>query len=159
MRVLPLVFLHELVQIDCLVCDVLRALLISLQAQRVTALVHVHRAKTEAKNVKLARLPGALTVALTIDKLLIRSTLLNKLEAWLDAGTIVINHAIGANRCANIALCYNEGRWAARVPVTFALLTALTLLALSIAAPESKWFLAALLSLLEELGTLKAVIE
>ena len=159
MRVFPLVFLNELVQIDCLVSDVLWTLLVGFQAQGVAALVHVHRAKPEAENVKLARLSRALTVALAIYKLLIRSALLNELESWLDASTIVVDHAIGANWSTNIALCHNEGRRAARVPVILTLLTALTLLALSISTPERKWFFTALLSLLEELGTLEAIIE
>ena len=65
--VLALIFLHQLVQVNCFVGHVLGTLLIILQAEGVAALVHVHGTETEAKNVELTRLSGALTVALAVD--------------------------------------------------------------------------------------------
>ena len=46
--VFALIFLHQLVQVNCFVCHVLGTLLVILETQGVAALVHVHRAETKA---------------------------------------------------------------------------------------------------------------
>ena len=80
------------------------------------------------------------------------TTLFNKLKSRFDTRTIVVDHAIWAHRCANIAFSDHEGRRALWVPVVFALLAALALFALSVATPERKRLLAALICLFKELG-------
>ena len=80
------------------------------------------------------------------------TTLFNKLKSRLDARAVMVDHAIWAHRCTYIAFSDHEGRRALWVPIVFALLAALALFALSIAAPERKRLLTALIRLLEELG-------
>ena len=93
-----------------------------------------------------------MTVAFTIDKLFIMTTLFNKLKSRLDARAVMIDHAIWAHRCTYIAFSDHEGRRALWVPIVFALLAALALFALSVATPERKRLFTALVCLFEELG-------
>ena len=98
--------------------------------------VHVHGAKTEAKDIKFACLSWALSVTLAIDELLIFTTFGLIGSTWLNAGTIVINILIWADRSANITLCDNEGRRALGVPLLLTLLAVMAFLVLSIASPQ-----------------------
>ncbi len=150
--VFALIFLHQLVKVNCFVSHVLRALLVILEAEGMSALVHVHGAETEAKNIKLTRLSWALTVALTIDQLLIGTTLLESCHAWFHAGAIVFNHAVWADWCTHIALSHNKAGWALRVPLVLALLALAALLLLAVSTPQRKRLLATKLCYLEELG-------
>ena len=79
---------------------------------------------------------GALTIALTIDHLLVMIALLYHFETRLHASTLVINHAFRAYWCAYITLGYYEARWALREPLFFTLLAILAFLLLAIATPE-----------------------
>ena len=65
--VILLKFIDKLIEIHCLVGDVLRALLVMLQTKGKSASVHFHGAKTEAEDIKLTRLTGAFSIALPID--------------------------------------------------------------------------------------------
>jgi len=102
----------------------------------VATLVHIHGAQTEAKDVVLACLAGALAIALAIDELLVMTTLGDVLLSWLDAGSVVVNHAVWAHRCADIALGDCERRWALREPALFALLAVMTFFVLTISTPK-----------------------
>jgi hypothetical protein len=82
--------------------------LVSFKTKRVATLVHIHGAQAEAKDIELACLARALTVALAVDQLFIVAALTDVFLAWMDTGTIVIDHAIGANRGANVALSHCE---------------------------------------------------
>lgn len=64
----------------------------------------------------------------------------------------MVDHAIGADWGAHIALSYDETWWALWEPLFLTLLTILAFLLLSVATPERQWLFAALLVLLEELG-------
>lgn len=156
--ILALIFLYQLVQVNCFVGYVLGTLLVILKAEGVAALVHVHGAETEAQDVELARLSGALTVALAVDELLIGTALLKRRHAWLHASTIVVNHAIGADRCTHVALSNDEAGRALREPVVATLLALAALLFLTVSAPQRKGLLAAKLCHLEELGAREVVI-
>ena len=131
-----LIALDELFQIDCLLSYILRALLVSFQAERVAAFVHIDGAETEAKNIEFAGLTRALTIALTIDHLFVVVALLDNFNARLHAGAFMIYHAIRADWCAHITLSDYEAWWALREPLFLALLAALALFTLSIATPE-----------------------
>ena len=69
--VLLLVLLDELLQVDSLLGDVLGALLVGLEAESVSTLVHIHGAEPEAEDIELAGLTRALAIAFTIDHLFI----------------------------------------------------------------------------------------
>ena len=69
--VLLLVLLNELLQVDSLLGDVLGALLVGLEAESVSTLVHIHGAEPEAEDIELAGLTRALAIAFTIDHLFI----------------------------------------------------------------------------------------
>ena len=64
----------------------------------------------------------------------------------------MVDHAVGANWGANIALCNCERGRALRVPPIFALLAVMTLFVLSVPTPQRQRLLAADIRLLEELG-------
>ena len=49
-------------------------MLVSLEAQSVTTLCHFDRTKSEAENIKLARLSWTLSVAFTVNHLLVLAT-------------------------------------------------------------------------------------
>lgn len=70
--------------------------------------VHIDGAKTEAKDIKFACLSWALSVTFAIDELLIFATFGFIGSTGLDAGAIVINILIWADRGANITLCDNK---------------------------------------------------
>lgn len=123
-----------------------------------STLVHINRAQAEAKNIEFARLSRALAIALTIDQLFISSAFRCH-QAWHHARSIVVDHAIGAHRSTDIALCDDEGRRARRVPLVLALLTIAALLGLAVAPPERKGLLAAHLGLLEELGAVQLIMR
>ena len=76
------------------------------------ALEHVHRAKTEAQDVVLSSLARALTIALAIDKLFILTAFGFNLDTWHDAGSIMVDESVRADRCTNITLSNHEARWA-----------------------------------------------
>lgn len=115
------------------------------------ALLHVDRAQAEAKNVVLARLARALAVALTVDQLLVDSAFLDVRNSGHNAGAVMVDHTVGADRSAYVALGDHEGRWALREPLLFALLAVVALAQLAVASPQRQGFCAASLSLLKEL--------
>lgn len=115
------------------------------------ALVHVNGAEAEAKDVILGSLAGALSVALTVNQLLISATFGLIGAAWSNASAIVVDEVVGADRGANVALSDDEGRRALRVPLVLTLLAVMALLVLAIASPEGKRLLAAKLGLFKEL--------
>ena len=149
--VLALIFLYQLVQVNCFVGHVLGTLLVILEAEGVAALVHVHGAETEAQNVELARLSGALAVALTVNELLVVAALGQRLLARLQASAIMVDHAFRAHRGAHVALGDHKARRARREPLIFALLAIAALFLLSVASPQREGLLAPDLRLLEEL--------
>ncbi len=110
--------------------------MVSLETKGVAAFVHIHGAKAEAKDIKFTCLSWALSVAFAINELLIFATLGFIGSARLNAGTIVINVLIWADRSANITLCDNERRRALRVPLPLALLAIMAFLVLSVASPQ-----------------------
>ena len=71
-------------------------------------LVHFHGTKSKAQNVVFTRLPWALPVALTVDELLVRSTINNIFLTRKYAGAIVIIHAIRTDRGTYVALGDDE---------------------------------------------------
>lgn len=73
--VILLKFVDKLIEVDSLVGDILRALLVMFQTKGKSASVHLHWAKTEAEDIKFTCLTGALPIALTINQLLIVTTL------------------------------------------------------------------------------------
>ena len=67
MVVFLLIFIDELFKIDCLVSDVLRALLVMFKTKGKSTSVHLHWTKTEAKEIEFACLTGAFSVTLPIN--------------------------------------------------------------------------------------------
>lgn len=114
----------------------MRALLICFQTECVTALEHVDRTETEAKDIEFACLSRTLTIALTIDQLFVSAALCNDIEARFVASTIMVDHTFGANWCTNVALSDHEARRTLREPFGFAFLTVSALFLLTIASPE-----------------------
>ena len=129
--------------------------MVSTQAKRVAALVHVHWAKSEAENVVFAGLAWALTIAFAIDQLLVMATLGLHFETWLNAGAVVVDHAIGAHWCANVALSHDKAGRARWEPLGLTFLAVLALLCLTVASPKRKGLFTSSFSLLEELGAVK----
>lgn len=158
-RVLPLVFIDETLQVDCFLSHVLGALLVSPQTQGVATLVHVHGAQAEAQDVEFARLAGALAIALAVDQLLVISTLGQNVETRLNAGAVVVDHAFGADRSTHVTLRHNEARWANWEPLLFAFLAVLALLFLAITSPERQRFFTSSLCVFKELWTFKIVFD
>lgn len=150
-RVRLLVLLDQLLQVNCFVGHVLRALLVGLEAQGVAALEHVHGAQSEAEDVVLTRLSRALAVALPVDLLFVGAALVNSRVARLDAGAVVVNGAVGAHRRTHVALSHRETGRALREPLFFALLAVAARLFLAVASPQRERFLAADRGLFKEL--------
>ena len=73
--ILFLIFLSELIEVNSLICNILRALLVGFETESVTTFVHVHRAEAEAEDVEFTCLARALTIALAINHLFIMTTL------------------------------------------------------------------------------------
>ena len=157
--ILLLIFLDELFQVNRFVCHVLRALLVRFEAESVSALVHVHWAETEAKNIELACLSWALAIALTINHLFIVGTLSHYFQALLHARALVVYHAIGAHWRAHITLSHDKARWALWEPLLFAFLAALALFLLAVSTPQGKWLFTAFFVLLEELRASKVILN
>ena len=156
--ILLLVFLSELLEVYCLICNVLRTLLIGFETESVAALVHVHWAKAEAKDVEFACLTRALSIALTINHLFIMSTLSDFFHSRFQTCSFMINQSIGAYRSAHIAFCHSEAWWARWVPLIFTLLTVSALLRLPVAAPKRERLLTTTRSLFEEFGAAIVVL-
>ena len=134
--VLLLVFVDELIEVDCLVGDVSRALLVMLQTQGKSTSVHLHGTETEAEDVKLACLTGALSITLTIDQLFVVTALGHHVESRPHTCALVVDHALRANWGAHIALSDQEAGWTLWIPLVFTLLAIVALLGLSAAPPE-----------------------
>lgn len=118
--------------------------------------MHIDGAETETEDIVFACLSWALSIALAINELLVIAALRLISCTRLNAGAIVINLVVWADRGAHIALCDHEGRRALRVPLLLTLLAIMALLVLSIASPEGKRLFTAKFSLFEEFGAGKA---
>jgi len=118
----------------------------------VTAFVHVDGAKSKAENVKLTRLPRALPVAFTVDHLFVVATFSHLFSSLHGACSFVVDGALWANRCANVALGHDEAGRARGEPLVFALLASLALFNLAVASPKGKRLLAAKVCPFKELG-------
>lgn len=101
-----------------------------------SAFEHVHGAQTEAEDVELASLARALPIAFTINELFIITALVQLCSTRLDASAIMIDHAIGADGCAHVALSNHEAGRALREPLVLALLALAALLFLAVSTPQ-----------------------
>ncbi len=117
--------------------------------------VHIDGAETEAKDIIFACLSWALSVALTINELLIFTAFRLIGLTRRDAGAIMVNVVVRAHGGAHIALCDNEGGRALRVPFLVALLAIMALFVLSISSPERKRLFTAKFCLFKELWASK----
>lgn len=151
--VLTLKALDKLVKLYGLVCDVLRALLVVVEAERVAALVHVQGAQAEAEQAVFAGLARALPVALAVDELLVGAALLDDVEARPHADPVVVNRPIWADRRTNVALGDDKALGAYGEPLVFTHLATVAALALAVAPPQAERLLTAMVRLLKELWT------
>lgn len=132
------VLCNELVKVDSLFSDVLRALLVWFQAKSVPTFDHVHWAEAETQYFKLRCLSWALPVAFSVNQLLVRVTFLNDIEARSYADTLMIDLTIWAYWCTHVTIRdYKAGR-TDREPLALALLTVAASLLLTISSPERK---------------------
>ena len=131
-----LIFLSELLEVNSLICNILRTLLVGFETESVAAFVHIHRAEAEAEDVKFACLTRALTIALAINHLFIMTTLSDCFLTWFETRSIMINQSIRAYGSAHITFSHSEAWWAGWIPLIFTLLTVSALLRLAIATPE-----------------------
>lgn len=157
--IILLIFLDKLIQVNRFVSHVLGALLVSFEAEGVPTLVHIHGAKAKAENIELASLSRTLTIALTIDHLFVVATCGNHFHARLHARALVINHAIGANWCTNIAFGHDKAWWALWEPLLLAFLAIRALFLLTVATPQGKRLFTAFFVFLEELGASEVFIN
>ena len=132
-----LIFADELFEIDCLVGDVLRALLVMLQTKCQSTSVHLHGAKTEAEDIEFACLAGAISITLTINQLFIMSTIGHQVVSRPITSAFMVDHALWANWGTYIALSDKEAWWTVRIPLLFTLLAIVALFRLTTASPES----------------------
>ena len=132
-----LIFVDKLIEIDCLVSDVLRALLIMLQTKCQSTSVHLHGAKTEAEDIEFACLTGALSITLAINQLFIMSAISHQVVSRPVTGSFMINHAFWTNWGTYITLSDKEAWWTVWIPLIFTLLAIVALFGLTTASPES----------------------
>ena len=135
--VILLIFVDKLIEIDCLVGDVLRALLVMLQTKSESTSVHLHGAKTEAEDIEFTCLTWALSIALTINQLFFVPTLSHQVVSRPITSALVVYHTLWTNWGAHIALSLQEAWWTFWIPLLFTLLAIVALCRLSTASPES----------------------
>ena len=132
-----LIFVDKQIEIDCLVGDVLRALLVMLQTKSESTSVHLHGAKTEAEDIEFACLTGALSITLAINQLFVMSTISHQVVSRPVASAFMIDHTLWANWGAHITLSDKEAWWTVWIPLIFTLLAIVALFGLTTASPES----------------------
>ena len=135
--VILLIFVDKLIEVYCLVGDILRALLVMFQTKCKSASVHLHWAKTEAEDIEFTCLTGAISIALAINQLFIVPTLSHQVVSRPITSAFMVDHTLWTNWRTNIALSDKEAWWTFWIPLLFTLLAIVALCRLPTASPES----------------------